>query len=652
MTFLNDVKELIDKHEVISFDIFDTLLLRPYVKPTDLFLHLERLENAVGFAKARIEAEQKARKVHANLEDITIDEIYDEIADKYKNLKSKELDLECQILQPNPEMKEVFDYAKKSKKRIIIVSDMYLPAKFLSDVLHKKGFNGFEKVYVSCEYRKMKHSGGLFSVVLENLSILPNYVLHFGDNEHSDVRVPKSLSIHSVWVQKPLDKFFRQDIRVSEFYKENEQNLNISIMLGVVSYIYALSLAEYWTIFGFKYAGPVIYAYMNWLLQELEKDKIKDVLFIARDGYTLKKVFDILKKNNTIKSSYVYASRIFDILFNLSYETKLKVDEKEGISCVRKIINYYKDKDTTLKKDAPNIIENCQQGAYFIEKHRSRFERLAKKKKNDYIKYINQYLRHDNVAMIDTCSIHMSSQRLLKDFCSSLGTKITGYYWFVKYASDIDYKNFDFKTFQLSHEWEFVDWDIMEFLITSPEPPIEDITTDGLPIYKELSEYEKTRSLVYPFVSKGAVLFTKIIKQFFSDIQVTMTAEDVTKWINNFCKIPSDYDLPYISTIYHGYDASHEQYTHICKPWFIGAQEPLKEIKCRVFGLPLVKYKKTQYRVSLYLFDLMPLFTYKKKVDRTELKILGIPIYTKKFAPHKIKIKLFKIFPLLTIRSK
>ena len=34
-----NIYEDIKKHNIISFDIFNTLLIRPYVKPTDLFLH-------------------------------------------------------------------------------------------------------------------------------------------------------------------------------------------------------------------------------------------------------------------------------------------------------------------------------------------------------------------------------------------------------------------------------------------------------------------------------------------------------------------------------------------------------------------------------------------------------------------------------------
>ena len=40
---LEILKDKIEKAKIVSFDIFDTLLLRPYAKPVDLFLHLEKL---------------------------------------------------------------------------------------------------------------------------------------------------------------------------------------------------------------------------------------------------------------------------------------------------------------------------------------------------------------------------------------------------------------------------------------------------------------------------------------------------------------------------------------------------------------------------------------------------------------------------------
>ncbi|GAA9898206.1 hypothetical protein VN0781_01350 [Helicobacter pylori] len=49
--FLDGAKSEILKYDVISFDIFDTLLLRPFIKPTDLFLYIETKYNIKVFIK-------------------------------------------------------------------------------------------------------------------------------------------------------------------------------------------------------------------------------------------------------------------------------------------------------------------------------------------------------------------------------------------------------------------------------------------------------------------------------------------------------------------------------------------------------------------------------------------------------------------------
>ena len=61
MLLLETLKYKINTHKIISFDIFDTLLLRPYVRPIDLFLHIEKLSNKEGFFEARRKAENNAR---------------------------------------------------------------------------------------------------------------------------------------------------------------------------------------------------------------------------------------------------------------------------------------------------------------------------------------------------------------------------------------------------------------------------------------------------------------------------------------------------------------------------------------------------------------------------------------------------------------
>ena len=96
------LKSQIDNPSVktVSFDIFDTLLFRPFYKPTDLFDYIEKVSGKTGFAKARINAEITARQLTIQ-EEITFDQIYEQISPFYKDLQTVELDYEKKILNGN-----------------------------------------------------------------------------------------------------------------------------------------------------------------------------------------------------------------------------------------------------------------------------------------------------------------------------------------------------------------------------------------------------------------------------------------------------------------------------------------------------------------------------------------------------------------------
>ena len=68
-------------YDVISIDIFDTLVLRKTYKPTDVFLFMDKWFMELSgrqfdFSHARIHAEATARKV-SKFEEVTLDEIYE-----------------------------------------------------------------------------------------------------------------------------------------------------------------------------------------------------------------------------------------------------------------------------------------------------------------------------------------------------------------------------------------------------------------------------------------------------------------------------------------------------------------------------------------------------------------------------------------------
>lgn len=144
---LEKIKEKINKADVVSFDIFDTLVFRNVLYPVDIFRLMESLiyekYGLKGFSKIRTESEAKTRLI-ANKEDITLDEIYSTITKKLgstaNKIKALELELEDKFIIMNPFMKEVFDYAIESKKTIYVISDMYLSSEFLVNKLEALGY--------------------------------------------------------------------------------------------------------------------------------------------------------------------------------------------------------------------------------------------------------------------------------------------------------------------------------------------------------------------------------------------------------------------------------------------------------------------------------------------------------------------------------
>ncbi len=114
-SYLQPCLKQIDRHTVISFDIFDTLLLRPVAVPCHLFWLMERevqslLEDKLfDFQNTRVEAEALARKRASPAEEVSFDQIYAAFGDMacvdsetLEAIKQKELALELQHCFAHP----------------------------------------------------------------------------------------------------------------------------------------------------------------------------------------------------------------------------------------------------------------------------------------------------------------------------------------------------------------------------------------------------------------------------------------------------------------------------------------------------------------------------------------------------------------------
>ncbi len=182
------------KYDIISFDIFDTLIRRPFESPTDIFPIVGEKLGIKNFKKIRIDAERTARKKKLSESghgEVNIYDIYDIISERtgIDPQKGAETELltEKEYCFADAYMSRVFGLLRENKKDIIIVSDMYIPHDKMEELLFSCGYGGYKKLYVSCDNSCGKNTGELFKKIADEYS--GKSIVHVGDNYASDVEM-------------------------------------------------------------------------------------------------------------------------------------------------------------------------------------------------------------------------------------------------------------------------------------------------------------------------------------------------------------------------------------------------------------------------------------------------------------------------------
>lgn len=325
------------KYKVISFDLFDTLLVRPCMQPTDI-LRLVGLR--CGFKGSYLEmrrAAEKAARKNADFEEIQYDEIYcnfkklfDVDAKLVEKFKATELEIEEQYLSARRSLKEIYDFACSLDKEIIIVSDIYLPKTFIEKILLRNGFAGYHKIYLSSEYRVMKSSGNLYKTVLADLEtegITPSQILHMGDNEKSDVAIPKTFGIKTIHIPR-TNYLVRKNRKLKSLYDNIERRLDNSLIIGfAVNRTFDDPFRFYHPdtfFYGSKFSisnmlfGPFFFSFVKWMYEDCIREKVNTLCLVYRDGYIPEKIIDCISPyyDNIPEIRRLYLTRA---LINYSY---------------------------------------------------------------------------------------------------------------------------------------------------------------------------------------------------------------------------------------------------------------------------------------------------------------------------------------------
>jgi HAD superfamily hydrolase (TIGR01549 family) len=277
---LEFAEELKD-YEIVSFDIFDTCIFRPFQAPTDLYYLLEAKNKILGFSDIRKNCEAKARaKTKKPNFEVDIYDIYEEISKScrlHKEDAEKEIELELDVCYANPYILELYKILKNNNKRIVFISDMYLPSCVLQKILEKNGFYNANEIYVSNEYGYNKASGMLFKVVKDKYPI-DNKIAHIGDNFESDIKGAAIANIAAFhYIQcNAFGGQYRPSTLCSPVSSVYKGIINNYMYCGA----YANTARED---FGFIYAGITVSGFCEWVNNFTRNNNLEHIVFFARD---------------------------------------------------------------------------------------------------------------------------------------------------------------------------------------------------------------------------------------------------------------------------------------------------------------------------------------------------------------------------------
>lgn len=539
------LKHLIQDCSIISFDIFDTILLRPYLNPVDLFHHVEKDNALNGFANDRICAIKNAYQtvLSDGKCEVTIDDIYRAIP-QWKGYKEKELEAERQALSINPEILEIWKFAQEKKKKCIITSDMYLPSGFLKQILTEKGITGWDNFYVSCEKQQRKSDGGLFRLILDNYKCQAKEILHIGDNKVSDYEIPTRLGIRAFYYPD-IHTLFLQDQVINVFYRDHK-TFEGSLFLGSLSLSWHTityknkNESSFVQKLGAWFAAPLGYSYCKWIKEQTELHGFERILFVARDGYLLQKIYQDI--DSKTKTDYVYAPRPIATMLLQEFGSDLIT-----IKSRRKyVLNYLTSNYGAVfsEEETSAFIEE----EIFPSEKKQMLDVAIRELRDRYQEYISSLnIKEEKCALVEGKSASFSAQKLLSVF---LHNQLSGLYLntntLLNDTSSYIYtpnKGFNFGLFP-------------EILFSAPFPPAIDV--DGKsPIYQStLDFYEKQKVDEYSQLEDAALMTTQMFNRFGVAIDQAM----VMDWIDCYAqKMPleDEHEFEIMKT---AYDVSHSQY--------------------------------------------------------------------------------------------
>lgn len=562
---MKNLINMINNVPIVFFDVFDTLIQRAVSTPKEIFDLVEKRYNQIhggecGFAVKRQIAEKRARERYSYTE-VDFDEIYGELLSDFgteqcKEFYEMEIQAEIDFCFPVEDMYRIFQYAKNLKKRIYIVTDMYLPAFAIKKILSKNKIVGYKKIYISGEYHKTKRGGELFSSIIRELKVSAGDILHIGNDKVADYRQPLKLGMKAYLFQGVIRKFWQPyDYTLN---LRNTDKMEVDLLKNFIRIHLSKKHDNEDFQLGYSVFGPLLMGYSKWLFEQCTKKQIDTLLFCARDGYILKQCFDLVNESD-MHSQYFYISRravvvpnlyrnssilemierykswpkkvtIRSLLKKLGINLKNKNSEKEVINKQFSIDEF--KKNTWLQDEVTSFCKEIRHISYMQAGYLK-----------EYIKQIS--IAGGKIALID-CGGNRTIESNLRDFCYHENISLSFYGLYLEMTGPSTEFS-DAYLFSQSHDFDLDEninpfYYFLEIILSAPHGTVEAYEKIDNQIYPILGHYDydsnsESQNMIRS-LQKGAIQFIYDFKSLMN--YVSLSPYTCIQFLYNFGMIPKN----------------------------------------------------------------------------------------------------------------
>lgn len=326
--------------DVVSFDVFDTLLVRRVHDPDLVKLpvaeYIATLANQNG-QTLRWDAVQMRRDEHEKaLRQKTaetfvdeeahyptfmrslIDELFTENVDEiYEKVRSFELKIENSMLVPRQEFSTWLTALKAQGKRIFAISDMYLSGAEIEILLAHAGLlDNIDKVISSADSFLCKASGKAYEMLVEEHALNPARWMHVGDHPISDGLRASEAGVQALVILDPEERRRKAIARHYYHYGIFRPFWKGRTLQQFMAPLEAENLPQAnMYIEGYNFFGPLMGVFIQKIAEYCKKEKISKIFFLSREGWMFKQVWEKvtpwLYPGQTLPEiEYLYVSRM------------------------------------------------------------------------------------------------------------------------------------------------------------------------------------------------------------------------------------------------------------------------------------------------------------------------------------------------------